>query len=388
MNVLHLIESSEAGGAETVLLAMAKGLRDKGHTSVVSLLQPGWLHEELKQSAFPTVIVEQDAAYDLGCLRTLSRLIRQFSIDVIHAHEFMMSTYGTAAGFYEGVPVISTVHGKNYYPFKLRRRLAYRIVSRLSTLVAVSEDMRDFLADRIGISRNRITTVHNGIECEPFEREPRESARAALNRELSIPPASPVIGTVGMLTPEKDHSTLLRAAQSVVLERPQAVFLIVGSGPLESSLRAEARRMGVEKNVRFVGFRRDVAALLHIMDVYVCSSISEGLSLSILEAMAAARPVVATEVGGNPELVVNDNTGFLVPAGDAAGLASRITLLLEHEHLARAIGLNARRLVFHRFTRRHMVDAYEELYHRAAARPQRERREAMSRLARSGSPNG
>jgi glycosyltransferase involved in cell wall biosynthesis len=386
VNVLHLIESSEPGGAEAVLLSIAKGLRDKGHTSVAGLLQPGWLHDELKQCGIPTVLVDQRRAYDLGCLRTLSRLVRRLQIDIIHSHEFMMNVYGSLAGSYEGVPVISTVHGKNYYPLRRRRRLAYRIiVSRLSTMVAICEDMKRFLTARIGIPKDSILTVHNGIDSRPFERAAGEAAVAATKRELSIPADSPVVGTVGMLVPEKDHSTFLKAAQLVVRQWPGAIFLVIGSGRLQDSLMAEASRAGIENRVRFAGFRSDIAALLHAMDVYVCSSVSEGLSLSILEAMAAAKPVVATDVGGNPELVVDDATGFVVPARDPSRLAERITFLLEHDELARELGRNGQRRVEQRFTLGHMVDSYEALYYAALARGRKRRGAVISALSRVGS---
>lgn len=371
MNVLHLIESSEPGGAETILLATAKGLKDKGHRSVIGLLEPGWLSDELQRHGFPTIIVRQNTSYDVGCLWALTKIVKRFKIDVIHSHEFAMNAYGSLAGLYQRVPVVSTVHGKNYYWLKRRRRFAYRLVSRLTTMVAVCEDIKNLLVRRVGISRNRITTVYNGIDIAQFDRVPDGTAIAKMKRDLSIPGTSPVIGTVGMLIPEKDHKTFLKAAQSVIGKRPDAVFLIAGTGQLEHSLKAGVVQAGLSNNVRFTGFRDDVGALLHIMDVYVCSSLSEGLSLSILEAMAAARPVVATNVGGNPEVVANKKTGLLVPPSDPTALASRINLLLKNKHLAREISLNAQRVVHQRFSLRQMVESYEELYRVARGRRER-----------------
>ena len=371
MYVLHLIESSEPGGAETVLLSIAKGLRTRGHSSVVALLQPGWLHDQLERNALKTFILHQNTAYDLGCLRALRKIIRGFKIDLIHAHEFMMNTYGSLAGLYEGVPVISTVHGKNYYWLKRRRRLAYRLVSRLSTMVAVCEDIKNLLVRRVGVSRNRITTIYNGIDCEPFDHVLDETAIATMKADFAIPGDTAVIGTVGMLVPEKDHMTLLKAARLIIDSQPNALFLVVGSGPLEESLRAEVFRAKLDKHVRFVGFQRNVASFLRIMDVYVCSSASEGLPLCILEAMVAARPVVATNVGGNPEMVLHNETGLLVPPANATALAWSVNLLLQDRHLARQMCLNAQRLVYQRFTLRHMVESYEELYHVARSEPRK-----------------
>jgi glycosyltransferase involved in cell wall biosynthesis len=362
MNILFLIESSEPGGAETVVLSLAKAFRDRGNNCVIGLLQTGWLNDRLVEAGFKPIVIRQNGSYDLACLWELISLIRIENIDVVHAHEFMMNTYGVAAGILTRTPVVTTVHGKNYYWAKHRRKMAYRLVSRLSRMVAVSQDLRGFLVDTVGISMRRIHTIYNGIELDGYGTN-STSVTAGFTREaLSIPVESPVIGTAGMLVPVKDHSTLLKAAANVIRCYPSAVFLICGEGELRSQLEEEAQALGIGEKITFAGFRNDMINLLHIMDVYVCSSISEGLSLSVLEAMTAAKPVVATNVGGNPELVLNGETGFLVSPQDPESLASKITLLLNNKPLAHQFGLKGKLRADETFGREQMVASYERLY--------------------------
>jgi len=239
MNILHLIESSEPGGAETVVLSLVKGLRDRGHHSVIGLIETGWLEHKLKEVGFETILVEQNRSYDPACLRNLCNVIRRFRIDLIHSHEFMMNVYGTVAGLFKRIPVIATVHGNNYVWLRTRRRVAYRLVSLASKMVAVSEDLKCFLTDRVGISKSRIITIYNGIDCEQYNGNPSTRTIASLKASLSISPESPVIGTVGMLVPVKDHMTIVNAAIKVIKYSPDVVFLIIGDGELLDPLKAE-----------------------------------------------------------------------------------------------------------------------------------------------------
>ena len=368
MNVLHLIETSEAGGAETIVLSIAKSLRDRGHHSVIGLLETGWLEDELKNCGFVPIILELRSAYDFGCIRSLCKLIGDFRIDLVHSHEFMMNVYGTVAGLIKGIPVITTVHGKNYYWERTRRRVAYRVVSRVSRMVAVSEDLKCFLERQVSISRDRIEKIYNGIDSKLYERNSLMDGLSFTKERLSIPRNSPVIGTVGMLVPVKDHKTILEAAKRVIRKWPDAIFLIVGDGASLELLKTKAHELGLENNVRFTGFRRDVPSLLHIMNVYVCSSLSEGHSLSILEAMAAGKPVIATDVGGNPEVVVDGETGFLIRPGDPEGLASRIAFLLGDQARAHELGAKGKMRVDQTFSLERTVDFYHQLYKCALAK--------------------
>jgi glycosyltransferase involved in cell wall biosynthesis len=332
----------------------------------MGLLQIGWLNERLDDAGFETIMIRQRSSYDLACLTDLVTLIRKKKIEIVHAHEFMMNTYGALAGVLTRTPVITTVHGKNYYWEKRRRRVAYRFVSRFSRMVAVSDDLGSFLAKEIGIAKSRISTIYNGVDFGGCKNGRLSSGAFETAREsLAIPAQSPVIITVGMLVSVKDHLTLLKAAANVVRSFPDAILIICGDGELRGSLEDAARQLQITKNIRFAGFRTDVFNLLQLANVYVCSSVSEGLSLSILEAMMVGKPVVATNVGGNPEVVSDEQTGFIVPPRNAEVLASKIALLLQDRRLAQEFGANGRRRAGERFSHGRMVDAYGSLYKKA-----------------------
>jgi glycosyltransferase involved in cell wall biosynthesis len=329
---------------------------------VVCLFRDGWLRERCERLGLETHVLGIRGVLAVGWLRRFTRLLRERAVGVIHAHEFGANTYGTLAGRLAGVPVVATVHGRSYYADRGRRRLAYRAVSRGAVMVAVSEDVKRFVVDATGVSATRIGVVHNGIG---LAAPVAEEARIRLRAELGIREGQRVVTVVGSLYDVKGHRYLLDAIPRILEDCPAAVFLIAGRGDREGALREQARRLGIDGQVRFLGLRGDVPALLAIADLFVLPSLSEGLSIAILEAMAAGRPVVTTRVGGNPELVVDGETGLLVPAADAHGLASAVARLLTDPAEARRLGDEGRRHVGRRFSIDAMVGEYEAIYEAA-----------------------
>lgn len=230
-------------------------------------------------------------------------------------------------------------------------------------MVAVSEDIARGLCQAVGIRPNRIRIIYNGIETDLFH--PNQKTREQIRRELQVTDEQSVIGTIGNLYPVKGHTYLVRAAAAVTQVFPESVFIIAGRGQLLEGLQTEARELGVEKHIRFLGFREDVPALLQAMDIFVLPSLSEGLPLSALEAMASGKPVVATRVGGVPEVVVDGETGFLVAPEDADDLAEKLVCLLKAPCLLQQLGAKGHEMVKERFSLDRMVKNYEELYQKA-----------------------
>ena len=358
--ILHLIETSGPGGAERVLVNIVENLDRARYRSVICLLKDGWLAAQLRQRGFETIMIPQRAGHDPAWVYKCIGLIRQKQIDMLHTHEFGMSTYGSLASWFTRVPMIATVHGKAYYGERWRRRMAYRIVARRAVqMVAVAEDIRRFLIDRVGATPAKVRTIYNGVGAKAVC-SAEEGAR--VRRELGIPEATPVIGTIANLYPVKGHTYLLKAAAEVAKVVPQAVWLLAGRGHLLGQLQDEACRLGIAERVRFLGFRDDPAALLQALDLFVLPSLSEGLSVAVLEAMAAGKPVVATDVGGNREVIVDRRTGFLVPARDPSALAARTMTLLTDKRLADLYGMNGKARIRQEFSLERMVSAYEQLY--------------------------
>lgn len=378
--VLHLIETSEPGGAERMLVSLVERLDPAAYRPVVCLLRDGWLYRELVGRGVRTLLCPLRRVLDPSWIVRCLRLIREEEVDLMHAHEFAMNTYGCMVARLTGIPIVTTVHGKGYYSEKRHRRLAYRFVARASfRMVAVSEDIRGFLLEQIGARPDNVVTIYNGID--PAAGGATAEEGAAVRRELGIPGTAPVIGTVGNLLPVKGHTYLLRATARLVPVVPDLAVLVGGRPILLDQLRAEARALGIDRHVHFLGFREDVPALLRAMDVFVFPSLSEGLSLSLLEAMAAGLPVVATDVGGNPEIVRPGETGFLVPVRDPETLADRILTLLRDQALARAFGEAGRERVRQRFSLQVMLRAYADVYAAALAAGRAEHRLPRRRAA-------
>jgi len=357
--VLHLIETGGPGGAERMMVHLAGGL-GREYRSEAALIRDSWLGMALQRRGIPVTMLRRNSEGSFAILRNLLMLIRKRQVEILHTHEFFMNTLGLVASRLTGVPLVATVHGRNYYADRFRRRVAYRLVGKFGAqMIAVSEDIRGFLVERVGIPAGRIRVVPNGV---PVDEEPSHERLSRLRRTLGLDEQNRVVGTVGSLYPVKGHTYLIDAAVPVVRRFPDVVFLIVGRGGLREELEAQAQRLGVARYFRFVGHRDDVSDLLGVCNVFVLPSLSEGMPLSLLEAMAAGVPPVATRVGGVAEVIEHGRTGLLVPAADSHALAENVITLLEDRALARDIGESARKVVVRRFSLTGMVQTYREIY--------------------------
>ncbi len=357
--VLHLSTSSGPGGAERVISSLAAALNQQNCRVIVGLFRPGWLQDECERLGVETKLLPLPGGLQIGWFRDCLRLVREEQVAIIHAHEFSAVLFGWIVARISKVPFVGTIHGKNYYWEKFRRRLAYRIVSRSGRLVVVSDDLKRFVSQRVGIPESRLHVIYNGVESPAVE---SDASSQACRAELSLPTGVPVIGTVGSLYPVKGHRHLLDALPAILKRHPRTVLLIAGRGELEMTLKAQATRLGVDGHVRFLGMRNDVQRLLSVMDVFVLPSLSEGLSMALLEAMVSGKAAVATKVGGNPELIDHGKTGFLVLPENSSDLADQLVALLDNPELIRAFGRAGAELVHRRFSKAEMISRYQTLY--------------------------
>jgi len=342
-----------------MICSLAASLEQLGLRAIVGLFGPGWLQEQCESRGVAVRVLPIEGILGWVWFRECLKLVRQEGVSLIHAHEFSAIVYGWIVARLAGVQFVGTVHGKHYFWEKLRRRLAYRIVSRSGKLVAVSEDLKRFLISVVGLSEARIQVIYNGIE-NSFSMSDGDVNRC--RTELDLKPGDPVIGTVGSLYPVKGHTYLLNAMPALIRQHPTVTLLLIGRGDLEVSLKEQARQLGIERQVRFLGLRNDIPRLLAIMDVFVLPSLSEGHSIALLEAMLAGRPVVASRVGGNAELVLEGETGILVPSKDPDALTEALHQLLDNRAMREAFGHRATRRVQQQFSARLMTDGYKRLY--------------------------
>lgn len=360
--VLHLSTSSGPGGAERMISVLTAALNHGQFRIIVGLFRPGWLQEECETRRVRTCVLPLGGPFNLQWFRACLRLLRKERVALIHAHEFSAILCGWIVAMLAGVPFVATVHGKNYFWEKLRRRVTYRLVSRHGTMVAVSQDLKRFMCDKVGIAEKQVEVIHNGVAlAQTITDEEVQKCKA----ELGVSGCYPLLGVVGSLYPVKGHRFLLEAMPEILQRWPKARLLVIGRGELEVSLKEQVEQLAIGANVHFLGMRQDVPRLLSLLDVFILPSMSEGLSLALLEAMASGKPVVATLVGGNPELIDHGKTGFLVQPEDARDLAANLLKLLSDPRTMQQFGRQAAERVRQHFSMGQMVDRYRNIYARS-----------------------
>jgi glycosyltransferase involved in cell wall biosynthesis len=296
--------------------------------------------------------------FDLRVWPRLTKLLRARQIDaVITVGAGDKMFWGRLAARRVGVPVILSALHSTGWPDSVGR-LNRMLTPINDAFIAVAESHGQFLAGNLNVAGNKIAVIPNGVDTERFA--PLRDV-AEVRRELDIGHADPVVGIVAALRPEKNHELFLEMARRVVRQLPATRFLIIGDGPGRASLAQRSGEMDISQNVLFLGSRDDIPRLLATMDVFVLTSHIEANPVSILEAMSAGRPVVATDVGSIHEAVADGDTGYLVPPGDAEQLSKRVTRLLLDPALSRSMGANARRAVIERWSIDAMIRGYERL---------------------------
>lgn len=360
--VLHVIPDFGIGGISKVVVDICNNLDETlFETAVYSIRK--YEKEMMHLLQKPNVEVfhyadEIDNRPKYDNIFKLTKLLRKMKFDIIHTHNTPAFIDGMIAGLLARTRVkIHTDHAR-LYPDKKRYILAERILSRIADkVVAVSAHTKEDLITYQQIDPNKIAVIPNGIDLSPAKIDKNEKKLS-----LGIEGLSPIIGLGVRLSEQKGITYLLQAMPSVIKMFPQTVLLIAGGGPLEQPLVNEAIHLGIEKSVRFLGFRMDIAEILSVLDVYVLPSLWEGLPLVVLEAMAVGCPVVATSVGGTSTAVLNGKTGLLVPAKDPSALADAILNILHDSEKARSFGAEGYQRYRNSFTVDGMVSKYQSLY--------------------------
>ena len=357
--VAYVIWSLGLGGAEQVVIRLAAALdRNRFEPFVCCLNEPGQFASQAARAGIEVLAFNKRHAIDAVLVARLTDTFRRRGVDVVHTHLWGANLWGRIAARLAGVGrIVVTEHSvdvwKRGHHFFVDRRLA----SSAHELVAVSQQVREFYESRsIGPGRWRV--IYNGIDTT----RPVVRCRGEAYRALGIAEGSPVVGIVGRIVAAKAPEVFLEAIELAARRVPSLRALVIGDGPLRADAEERARRLGVADRTAFTGVRVDVPELLAGMDVLAFSSTREGLSIAMLEAMAAGVPVVATNVGGNPELIESGVSGQLVPAGDAQALAARIADVLLDKNLGARLRANARRRVEDHFSLAAMVASHEALY--------------------------
>jgi glycosyltransferase involved in cell wall biosynthesis len=313
------------------------------------------LEGDLVATGVPLDVLDAKHLRDRRAFGRLRRTIRDGRFDLVHAHLTYATIWGVAAARLERTPSIATLHvppsaARPWDRGRVRERLMCGLLKRSeTTVIAVSSALRDRYLRHGLLDPRHVIVVRNGIEVERATTV-NERAAGAVRQEFSIPVDAPVLITTALLRdPRKGVQVLLEAVSRLRETNPSAHLLVIGDGPLRPGLEARARELGIERSVRWAGLRRDVGALLAGGDLYVHPALDDPLPTAVLEAMAAALPVVASRVDGIPEMV-GEEAGRLVPPSNPARLASALTDLLSDSDLRRRLGASARQIARERFS--------------------------------------
>ena len=354
VTVLHTESSLGWGGQEQRTVRECLGILKLGMRPAVLCPQEAEVGRRAAAAGIEVFPCRMRKSYDLAAIRTILRVLREQAVDVVNTHSGRDSFLaGVAARLSRRRPAVVRT-----------RHLAMPITSRVSysylphRVVTVSGYVKEYLV-REGVPGERIVVVPTGIDTGRFA---DDAAPANLREELGLPPDALLVGSVAVLRNKKGHRFLLEAAPSVLARFPNAVFLIVGSGPQEKNLRDAIDSMGLSGSVRMLGHREDVPDVLLSLDLFVLPTVEEALGTAFLEAMAAGRAVVGCRVGGVPEVVEEGKTGLLVPPGDPAALADAIRSLLADGELRARMGAAGRQSVMARYSVEEMCRRMWEVY--------------------------
>ena len=364
LNILHTDFHLWWGGQTNAVFLLARGLRQRGHSVTVATPGLGALAQRCRDdgiTVFDSVRFQSGLRFPstFTDVLDLKRLMREERFDIIHTHgsqDGWSATFARVLGRVHA-PVIRTRHNLN----RIRRHALNHWLYHKQTdrLIAVSEQIRTLLTSECGIPAERIAVVHSALDIEQFA---PDTDGAPFREELGIAEGEFLIGVTARLEAQKGVDFLLDGFAKLAASRPNVRLAVVGRGSRQEALEEQAARLGIEGSVTFCGYRTDIAAILAGLDLFVLPSRREGFGISALEAMAMRTPVVATAVGGIPEIVQDGETGLLVPHGDVDALCGAIGRLIEDADLRRTLADRGRRIVEERFTPDVLTEKVEAVY--------------------------
>ncbi|MDI6774433.1 MAG: asparagine synthase (glutamine-hydrolyzing) [Verrucomicrobiota bacterium] len=380
LRVCHVAPNLELGGMERMVCDLIEGLDKRGHVCQVFCTDAaGALFEKVRARARKYGTRKPGVFLDnLHVACDLAAFLRENGADIVHAHNHVAHLYAVLAAMFTGKPVVVTLHGQGYYDTRKVRFMRRLLMARTSRAVTVSRDIRERFI-RLGVAPARkLGVIANGVSAERFAAARGPNSRFAARARLGIPAGVFVVGSIGRLAPEKNYPLLARAFAGLG-KKPMGsgsvgsdesvgsdgILLLIGDGTERRKIEALADALGIRDRVLLPGAQDDVVPWLACMDVFCLSSVTEGTSLTLLEAAAAGLPLVATDVGGNAEIIEDGFGGFLAASGDEAALSAALARLRDEPGLRARMGDEARRIVTRDYSLAAMIDLYESLYHEA-----------------------
>jgi len=360
IRILFVIDELDIGGTEQQILELVRGIDRNQFDPHVCCFRTGAKAKEIADLGVPVRHEPKVRKADPGLIVRLASFMKRERFDVVQTYLWTANTWARLAARLAGIRyVVASERNVDIWEEAYKRLLGRWLARSTDRIVANSEAVRRYLLERGGLSAEKVVTIYNGVNLDRF----RTACDPAQRRwELGIPESAILAGCVARLEPAKDHATLLQAIALLGHRRPDLHLAIIGDGSQREPLARLASELGLRDRVHFTGFRTDSAEWLQSLDLSVLSSVKEGLSNTVIESMAAARPVVATAVGGNAEVIREGETGFLVPPRQPAELAEALARATESPEVMRRLGTAGRDRVESLFSVRAMVRRTEQLY--------------------------
>lgn len=360
--ILHLIDTTGPGGAETVFIQLADKIRELGYQSVVVISGKGWVEETLEKQGLEPYIIPAKGSFAVGFLYQLVRLVKKHKVDIIQSHLLGSNVYAAMVGILTRTPVVATYHGMvDVNPNERFKKFKNHVMRwGINRYVAVSQRLLQNIKQQGLLDINKACVIYNGVELERYAK----SSTSHLREKLNIAKDGILVGSLGNIRPAKAYHILIESAQSLVNQYPHLNFVIAGHQKpvLMSQLQAQLDKAGLQKHFHFIGFCNDTADFLSQMDLFVLSSSSEGFSIATIEAMAARLPVLVTRCGGPEEIITPEKNGLMVEPNNPKALAQALMRLIEDPQLCRNLVDSAYTHVKNNFTMTAMLQAYQAEY--------------------------
>ncbi len=356
LTILHTESAKRWGGQERRTFAEAREFKKRGYR-VILAVQPGSaLGKHAKEIGIEVREIEMRNREILRAFFRLFSLIRREKVDIVNTHSSKDSWIASFAARLAHRPILLrtrhvTIPISNH-PFNIVYKLPHRIIT-------VSNYVRETMIQKNRIKPEKIISIPTAINLKKFD---FKMSGRKVREKLRIDPEVPLVGMIGVIRTEKGHPYFIEAAQRILKVHPKVRFLIVGQEPKGKTIVRRVRELKLEKKILVTGFRPDVPQVLAALDIFTMPSLREALGTALLEALAMKKPVIATRVGGIPEVIIHNQTGLLVPPADSKALARAILELLEDREKAKRLGKNGRRLVEEKFSQETMIERIENLY--------------------------
>ncbi len=366
VRILQLIEDTGAvGGAEKLVCDLARFLSPERFTSLIAIVGRPDANMPYEQTGSEVVYIEPSPNLSPKLIRQICRVVGTRDISLVHSHLIRMNTHNALASVWHRRPTVGSIHGILPYETTSSARLYTKLATWLNDrTVVVSEPLRrEFLRIYGGNSR-KIVTIHNGFDHTRFETPISPESQAEFRRQFLPGDNSPVICAVGNLKEVKGYRYLVDAVALLKVKFPRIHLLIAGNTMRlrDLGLIDQVATLGLEPHVTFLGEFNNISLLFSVSDLYVCSSLHEGFSLTTVEAMAAGLPVVVTDSGGPADIVEPGKSGILVPTANVGALADAVTTVVQDKDLARAMGCYGKRVAYERFSMNSFISRHETLY--------------------------